>query len=537
MLVDVERGVPCALRDGTVLAADVWRPRGTGPFPVLLVRLPYNKATGATFTYAPPPWYAARGYIVVVQDVRGRHASGGDFVPLVHEVEDGEDAVAWAARLPGADGRVGMYGGSYLGWVQLAGAVASPPALRCIAPAVIAPDGHRWAWRGGAFNLHFARSWMLEVTGAEPACVETGTRPLREAAIVADGEPGGFLGRWIDHPDPHDPFWQSSNLTPRLPQIDVPGLHIGGWYDMFVEGTIRAFADVQEHGGPGGRSRQRLHIGPWWHFPWCAQMGDADFGDDARNTIDELQIRWFDRWLGDRRNGVDEEPAAHVFVMGTNRWWAGDTFPPPARSLSLYLTGGGRANGQDGDGQLAFEAPADDPPDAFYYDPAEPTSSLGGRSCCFPESAPMGPYDQRPAHRYPIVLVYRSEPLRDDLCVMGAIESSIHLESTALDTDVVVQLCDEHPDGRVLNVLEGIQRTAGAPPPYRVELGMTAITFRSGHRIRIAVTSSLYPAYDRNHNDGGREVTNASDTRVVAWQTVHHDAARPSSITLPVVGV
>jgi putative CocE/NonD family hydrolase len=221
--------------------------------------------------------------------------------------------------------------------------------------------------------------------------------------------------------------------------------------------------------------------------------------------------------------------------MGANRWWAGDTFPPPSRPLPLYLTSGGRANTQDGDGQLVYTPPAEAPPDGYYYDPGEPVASLGGRSCCFPDSAPMGPYDQRPVHRYPIVLVYRSEPLRDDLCIMGAVEATIHLESTADDTDVVVQLCDERADGRVLNVVEGILRTAGEHPPYRVELGMTAFTFRAGHRIRVAITSSLHPAYDRNHNGGGREVTQGADTRQVAWQTVHHDAARPSSITLPVV--
>ncbi|MDX6593248.1 MAG: uncharacterized protein QOJ13_2444 [Gaiellales bacterium] len=549
MLV-IERDIEMRTSDGTVLRADVYRQRGAGELPVLLVRLPYNKATGAMFTYAPPHWFAEQGYMVVVQDTRGRYASDGVFEPLFHEERDSAEAVEWAARLPGCNGRVGTYGGSYLGWVQLAAAVAQPPSLQAIAPAVISPDAHRWAWRNGAFNLHFALSWMVE-TSVE-RLERAGRRdmlddavqalagfdslvlhqPLLDIPLVADELVGSFIRDWAAHPDPADPYWAPVDFTPRLDRIAVPGLHIGGWYDMFVEGTIAAFQVAQAANG-----RQRLLVGPWYHIPWSRELGCADFGPEAASMSDHVQVRWFDRWLKDEPNGVDEEPPVEVFIMGANTWWRGDAFPPAeAVELSLHLTSAGRANGSGGDGKLVAEPPGDSLPDHFYYEPYEPIPSLGGRSCCFPDVAPMGPRDQSDIHRYPTVLVYDSEPLREPITVLGFVRAEICFDSTVGDTDLVAQLCVHRPDGRVINVIEGIARVRGADGGrVDIELGATGIEFAAGHRVRLMLTSSLFPFYDRNHNNGHRDVDGGPGGTVTAMQTILHDSAHPSRLVLPVV--
>jgi putative CocE/NonD family hydrolase len=547
VLVTVEHDVEMRTPDGVALRSDIYRPTADAPLPVLLVRLPYNKATGPIFTFAPPQWYAERGYIVVVQDTRGRYASEGTFTPLVHEEQDSATAIEWAARLAGSNGRVGTYGGSYLGWVQLAAAVAQPPALAATAPAVISPDAHRWAWRNGAFNLHFALSWMLEV-GADRLeragrpddraaldhalgafSVVAGHRPLRSLDLVRDELIGDFLRLWMDHPDPDDPLWEPIDFTDRLDQVAVPSLHVGGWYDMFVEGTIKAFTAAQAANG-----RQRLLIGPWFHFPWTRIVGEIDFGRNAVNPIDNLHVRWFDRWLKDDRNGIDEEPPVEVFVMGSNTWWRGDQFPPAGvADVNWYLASGGRANGSDGDGSLVPEAPTGQSPDHYYYDPGEPFPSIGGRSCCFPDAAPMGPYDQSGVHRYPTVLIYDSECLAQPLTVLGKARAEVFFDSTVGDTDIVVQLCDRQPDGRAVNVCEGIQRVRDANGDrVDIELGATGIQFAAGHRIRIAVTSSLFPAYDRNHNNGRRDIDGGPGGTVTAMQTVLHDAEHPSRLVL-----
>lgn len=556
--VAIDRDVPMRTEDGIELFADVYRPTGDGSHPVLLVRLPYNKATGAIFTYAPPAWYARHGYIVVVQDTRGRYRSQGVFDPLVNEFTDSHTAVEWAARLPGGNGEVGMYGGSYLGWVQLAAAVEQPPSLRACAPAVIGPDGHSWAWRNGAFNLAFALSWTLEVGHheTERAGQADGRRELTQAltnfVCAASYQPivelpalrfarCAFFHEWASRPSPTDPYWQARSVGNRLNRVDVPALHIGGWYDMFVEGTIRSFTSIQKAGSAQARGRQRLLIGPWFHYPWTRLTGETDFGPEAENPIDELQVRWFDRWLKGIRNGVDEEPPVTLFILGANRWWSGDRFPEPSDRYRLFLTSQGRANTARGDGLLTPDLPGDDPPDVYYYDPLEATASAGGHSCCLSGYTPMGPVDQASLQESPTLLIYDTEILEQDLLVIGEARVALHAATTATDTDFTAKLCDVHPDGRVINLLEGIVRTSFSAPTTRagevafhdIPLGTTAAVIAAGHRVRLEIASSNFPAYDRSHNNGSRDLSGGPGRTVTAIQTVFHDSLRPSHLSLP----
>lgn len=560
--VEVEQGLEVRVNDGTRLCADVYRPRAPGPHPVLVVRTPYDKLNGGATTYCNAAWYAAHGYIVVVQDVRGRHASQGTFYPLVNEEADGAPTVDWAAALPGSNGRVGMYGGSYPGWVQLAAAVSRPRSLYAIAPANIAADGHRWAWRDGAFNLAFALSWGIVEIGTTIAARHDHAEfrnqlreaqfryndllrqgPLRDLPILTRSPADclRFLVDWMDHPSAEDPYWTHIDFSKRYDDINVPGLHIGGWYDMFIEGTIAAFREIQEHGGPAARGRQRLIVGPWWHNPWVPSIGELDFGPNAISEIDELQVRWFDRWLKERDNGVEDEAPIKLFLLGTNRWADFDEFPPPnTRELALHLRSRGRANSMYGDGTLTRETPHDEPPDTYAYDPEFPTPSIGGRSCCDASLAPMGPYDQRSVEQALTVLCYDSELLEHDVTVIGRVVVDVYAASTSSDTDFVAKLIDVHPDGRAINLVEGITRTgaiaeAGTVGRYEIDLGFTAAVLRVGHRVRVEVSSSAFPFYDRNHNNGSRDTTESLDGARAALQTIFHDCERPSRVVLPIV--
>jgi putative CocE/NonD family hydrolase len=252
---------------------------------------------------------------------------------------------------------------------------------------------------------------------------------------------------------------------------------------------------------------------------------------------DHLQVRWFDRWLKDDQNGVDDEAPVEVFVMGANTWWRGDEFPPrESAEWSLHLASDGRANGSGGDGRLVPESPAG-VPDHYYYEPYEPIPSLGGRSCCFPDVAPMGPRDQSGIHRYPTLLVYDSEPVHAPLTVLGLVRAEIYFDSTAPDTDLVAQLCVHRPDGQVINIVEGIARVrAAGGGRVDIALGATGIEFAPGDRIRLMLTSSLFPFYDRNHNNGHRDVDGRPSGTMTAMQTVLHDPAHPSRLVLQVVG-
>lgn len=566
--VRVEEDVWMRTRDGTRLSADVYRPAAEGSFPVILMRSPYDRRTALTISgFAPPKWYARQGYIVVLQDTRGRGASEGVFQPFEYEASDGYDAVEWAARLPGSTGKVGMYGFSYVGATQMLAAVMRPPSLRCICPGFTSSQYHEgWIYRGGAFSLAFGLSWSVGLAqdtarrrgleGLErelrqallqPAALYE-HMPLRDLPALTGHDLAPYYREWLEH-EARDAYWERWSLESRYHNVDVPALHIAGWYDIFLDGTIRNFLGIRRDGTASARSRQRLLVTPWAHTPWGPAVGCMDFGAQAENRIDDLQLRWFDRWLKNRPNGVDEEPPVDLFVMGENAWRRSHAWPVPGtQHVDCYLHSHGRANSRYGDGRLDQTPPADEAPDYFTYNPRIPVVSLGGRSCCNPVVTPMGPADQRPVEASGSVLVYTSHPLSEPLEVTGPVTAELWAATSAVDTDWTMKLVDVHPDGAAINVADGIVRAKfresrleprllepNAVLRYDIDLGATSNLFEAGHCIRVEVASSNFPTYDRNPNTGRPLGVDAISSAVTARQTVFHDAARPSRIRLPIV--
>jgi putative CocE/NonD family hydrolase len=554
--VAIELDAPARMRDGTVLRADVYRPHGDGPWPTLLARLPYGKHEWAMMEWLDPLAAARAGFMVVVQDTRGRFASEGEWTPLAHERADGFDTVEWAARLPGSNGRVGMFGCSYLGSAQWMAAVEQPPSLAAIAPGLTwcePLDGLHA--RGGALELGLMAPWSLEMAaGLLPrlalseaerrqrletliddydALVASGYQqlPLTELApLLRAGAPD--LGGLRMQREPHVAEW--TRVAGLHDRVTVPSLNVGGWHDLFIQGTLDNYAAMAALGRPA-----RLIVGPWTHKAFADPIGELSFGMRARRLggpshpegdLTGVQLAWFRRHLAPADAGADarepDEPPVRIFVMGRNRWRDERAWPPVrARSERWFLSG---------DGALRPGAPrGDDRPSEFRYDPGDPVPTHGGALLMAP-SFPLGPLDQARIEARPDVLLFTSAPLERELEVTGRVRVVLHAESSAPSTDWVARLCDVHPDGRSYNVCDGIARVAqGADAPGRVEVDLwsTSIAFLAGHRLRVHVTSSSFPRWDRNLNTGDQRAPRMA----VARQRVHHDAERPSWIELPVI--
>ena len=551
--VTVELDVPATMRDGTVLRANVYRPAGDGPWPVLLTRLPYGKDLPGGTLLLDPVQAGRRGYMVVVQDTRGRFASDGDWEPFRCEAEDGYDTVAWAAALPGADGQVGMYGASYYGNTQWMAAIERPPALKALIPFITWSeplDGT--IARGGALELGTGANWTLlqgmnqlmrrhnrdrPAMGRAVAALMADydrleaenywTLPLGGFQPIARHNIAGLMGlQALDNAAAADHF----RVAGKHPRVTVPTFNVGGWYDIFLHGTIENYLAMREQGVPS-----KLLIGPWAHTAYANPIGERNFGYgaqlafmDLRIDFLSLQLRWFDHWLKGIDAGLLDEPPVRIFVMGLDRWRDEADWPlPRAVETVWYLHGGGG---------LSQEAPgAGEGSDGYAYDPADPVRTHGGALLMTPEFRP-GPLDQRPVEARADVLVYTSPPLERDVEVTGPVKVLLWAATSAVSTDWVARLCDVFPDGRSINIADGISRVRGEPgvPAERdIDLWATSNVFRAGHRIRLQVTSSCFPRWDRNLNTGDRA---AEGTRMeVARQTVLHDASRPSRILLPAV--
>ena len=567
--VTVERDVPATMRDGVVLSADVYRPHQDGEFPVLLQRTPYDKKVAQGITYRHPVWYARHGYIVVVQDTRGRFASDGEFAPFIHEGEDTADSIAWAAGISGSDGRVAMYGFSYSGAVQLLGAIEKPEKLVCMVPSFTGSDFFDgWTYIGGAFSLAFIVSWVQPllaipdlikrnaIDGATTLAHRSNdfpelysTQPLGEFPLLRDVGAAPYFFEWLEH-DTRDDYWKKISIRDRHEKIIAPGLHVGGWYDTFVEGTIQNFCALSALAEDDEQRAQRLVIGPWVHMPWAQSSGAVDFGEAGRNVVDDLQVSWFNYWLKGEGNLSDWAPV-RLFLMGDNRWCDYDAWPPSnAIERKYFLQSSGGALSLSGDGTLVNHAPPEEePPDVFVYNPSMPVPSAGGRSCCVADVAPLGPMVQTHIEIRNDVLVYSTPPLTEDLEVVGTIFLVLYAATDALDTDWTAKLCDVDTAGRSINLCDGIIRaryrdslehpTFIEPKKvyeYRIKVGSTANKFKRGHRIRLEITSSNFPMFDINLNNGQRTGEAVSLTGQVATQVVFHDALRPSHLIVPVIG-
>ena len=565
--VKVERDVPAKMRDGVTLRADIYRPDADGKFPVLLKRTPYNKSgSGHENDFAREA--ASRGYIVIMQDVRGRYTSEGEWYPFIHEAEDGYDTVEWAAALPYSDGRVGMWSGSYVGATQMLAATAHPPHLAGICPVVTASNYHDgWTYQGGAFEQWFNESWTSglaqdtlnrDVQKATNALLGVNTLPLTTYPLFNLSSPSRvdastyglapYFLEWLHHPD-YDDYWKSINLEEHYTDIRVPALHIAAWYDIFLGGSLRNYMGLRAHAATEeARKGQHLFVTIGGHAGGGRKIGDLDFGPEAEK-YDETQItlRWYDFLFKGVQNEFASGKPVTIFVMGPNQWRQEDDWPVArAKATKYFLHSQGAANSSRGNGSLSTYAPASEPADKFTYSPLKPVPTTGGPLCCDSVHLAPGPKDQRAVEERDDVLIYSTPPLEHDLEVTGPVRLEFFASSSAVDTDFTAKLVDVSPDGSAINIAEGILRAKyrdsretstllapGKVYSLAIDLWATSNVFRAGHRIRLEVSSSNFPRFDRNLNTGESAATSSKWTS--ANNTILHDAAHPSALLLPVV--
>lgn len=554
------RGVDCRIaqsvrmpmRDGVELCATVHLPLDEGRYPAVLVRTAYNRS-GMFDRFFPD-----HGMAYIVQDTRGRYDSEGQHYPFVSEAEDGEDTIRWIARQPWCDGNVGMYGPSYLAAVQFLAAPLCPDVFKAATPMFMSGDCWKRAYYcDGAFSLGLTWSWLsFEVPGRVSKAAQMPRLDVKKILLsvpVADMDQLTGAGRvqayqdyvrnnrYGGHP------WELLNIRGRAADFKTPALLIGGWYDNYAAEAADTFVDFRRHAAtPELRDSHRLLIGPWSHgFHGSSNLGEVDYGPDAL-CEDSAPRRWLDCMLHGKPASAFMEKPVRLFVMGINRWRDEDDWPlPRTRYTPYYLHEGGR---------LSVQAPrASESPDRYTYDPRDPVYALGGNHSIGPYNPGLydfckpGSFDQRPVECRPDVVCYTTDPLAEDTEVTGRVSLVLHASSSAPDTDFVAKLTDVHPGGRSMNVTEGVIRARfrngiwdrpalmnpGTVYAFTIDLQVTAHVFLKGHSIRLDVTSSNFPVWDRNLNTGNDPAT---DTEIrTANQVIHHDAVRPSRLILPLV--
>jgi hypothetical protein len=545
------------MRDGTVLRADIYRPDTAVPVPVIVVRTPYDRSQPLIPPSAIDPERAVdAGFAVVCQDSRGRFASEGRFYPFVDDGRDGYDTVEWAATQPWSTGAVGMAGRSYCGAAQWLAAAEQPPHHKALFPVAIGSDFYDgWIYQGGAFQLGFNLFWALLIEAprqAPRATTHARHLPLTTVPVLRDlGSRASFYFDWLDHPT-DDAFWQRLAISRHYGRVLVPGYNVTGWYDVFLRGTLDNFARMRVEGGSAvARRGQKLLVGPWGHGSTYGPYPDHSFPTFAPGDaldLAEVQLRYFSRYLKEERNGIDEEPPVRIFVMGENRWRNEEDWPlARTRYTPWYLH---EPAGEGAPRPLSPVVPGEEAPDVYVYSPGDPAPTVGG-----PTSLPAllfgnssGPHDQRRVEERPDVLTYTSAPLERPLEVTGPLQMQLFAATSAPDTDFVAKLMDVHPDGESRILAEGILRARfregfdeprpvepGAVHAYRIDLVATAHVFAAGHRVRVAVTSSSFPRFDRNPNTGHALGVDGPDDLRPACQTIFHDRERPSHILLPVI--
>ena len=554
--VDLERNVEMDTRDGVTLRSDVYRPLGNGPWPVLLHRTPYGKDFVHDGHYMHPGWYVRNGFVVVVQDVRGRFGSDGEFVPYLHELADGYDTVEWAAALEGSNGRVGMYGASYPGMVQYLAAVEGPPSLGAISPTVAAADLHsHWTYEGGALRLfvpHWTAALLMEIgirrgdpeltaRGKAIRAIPSAAGAWLGSAAPADLEPlehAGFYKEWIEHPT-NDAFWKERSALHRMDSVDCAVLHIGAWFDTFLEGALAAYQELASR--PDG-PEQWLIIGPWGHLPGGERIGDLTTGPQARGTVnlDRVQVDFFHRHL-DGEADEPKESRTRYYVLFENEWRTGPAWPPPGTDTTLYLRSNGSANTVGGDGRLDASPPEEpEPADLYHFVPRIPVAAAGGHTCCDENAMPAGPRSQHFLERLPEILVYSTAPFTEQITIAGSVTARLWTATEAASADYVARLCLVH-NNRSLNISDGIKRiTADEMAEGRDEDGVveveihmqsTAALIRPGDQLRLHVTSGAFPAFDVNPQTGALPAETSVWDGVAAMHGVCHEPGRESSLT------
>ncbi|MFN3927785.1 MAG: CocE/NonD family hydrolase [Pseudanabaenaceae cyanobacterium] len=491
----VQRKIKIPMRDGVQLTADIYRPKNVDtPLPVLLMRLPYGRAIASTVVYKHPSWYADQGYIVVIQEVRGTGNSEGKFYPFKYEYNDGFDTVEWCIQtIPNNNGKLGMYGFSYQGVTQLQTAVTQPQGLVTICPCMASADLYEgFLYWGGALCWEFVLTWAVQLTQIraqskklEPEATrllkyQTEVKewlhflPIDQIPILKDEPLADFFFDWINHPTGAEAYWQELNPLSYFSKYDLPALHIAGWADIFIKGTITTWQEAKKC----TKQPQYLLVPPYAHFPWTAKIGDLDFGIVAYKDIDKIQIAWFDYWLKGMDNGIISSKPVQLFLMQKNQWLELDNLP--TQQLILYLGANFSLHFSPQDSHSL--------PDIFVYDPCVPT--------------PGGSYftDHASISQRWDILVYKTDPLIDKIDVIGEPVMYLSAVSSSPQNDWVIKLLDIDPDGREILVTMGVLRSTALPETnqiYLIKLNPTAYTFLTGHRIGLGIACGAFPTIDR----------------------------------------
>ncbi len=549
--VKKEFHVKVPMRDGVLLSADIFRPSVEGAFPVMLMRTPYDN----NGLIAKSIQYAKRGYAVVAQDCRGRYDSEGEFYAWHDEAKDGYDTQEWVGRQPWCNGKIGTAGGSYLGLVQWLAAPLQSPYLKTMVPRVITSNFYDSPnYSGGAFQLALNMLWGFRQLGRTNQNIEHynwpdffSTLPLITADEAA-GRKIAFWKDWVKHPS-YDDYWKEVSIEEKYEQIKVPALIMGGWFDLYSKQTFVNYNGMVQRGGTEeARKGTKMIMGAWPH-PLSASTitGEVDFGPDSQFDLEGMELRWFDYWLKGIDNGIMNEAPIKLFIMGANYWRDEYEWPlAQTQYVNYYFHSSGRANSLSGDGTLSTTLPEDEPPDRYTYNPDNPVPTLGGNNCCSPNIVAWGAYDQRPAERRNDVLVYTTPPLTEDIEVTGPIFVKLYASSSTSDTDFTAKLVDVFPDGYAMNLCDGIIRARyresfeeaklmefGTVYEFTIDCWVTGNVFKAGHRIRVDISSSNFPRFDRNPNTG-HEFGMDSELSI-AEQTVYHNRNYPSHIILPVI--
>ena len=559
--IRIERHKAVPMSDGVVLYADVYLPAAPGKYPTLVTRTPYGVQRDGVHEMMVK--FAQHGYAVVVQDVRGRYESEGKWEPFRDEARDGFETIEWAAKQPFSNGRVATQGGSYVGHNQWAAASKKPPHLVAAFPSLASTNIYaNWLTMGGAFRLSFNYGWgvvrmpdriMLPQYWHTESYMPEKLKydnilmhlPLNNADVANEGDVVQHYRDWLEHAS-DDEYWKSISDEERLDQISVPVHTLGGWFDIFIMGTVNGYMGVKNHGAtPEARKGTRMIIGPWGHGP-TQSFGGVDFTPAAMIDMFDLQLSFYDYHLKGIQNGLDEEKPVKLFYMGVNKWRSESDWPVPGTQYrELYLTGTGPANSVRGEGMLTFTRPEKSGSDSYRYDPESPVPTTGGNNCCGTPTV-AGPADQRPLERRDDLLVYTSDFMSESLTIAGPVKMKLHAATDGPDTDWMIKLTDVYPDGYSMPVSEGILRARFREGldkikllkpdqvyEYAIELTPTANVFLPGHRIRVDITSSNFPQFDRNPNTG-EPLGSGSKTRV-ARQTIYHGGNYLSQIIVPVV--
>lgn len=553
-------GVMVPMRDGVTLSSDLYFPVAKGKFPTILIRTPYNNSSSRYDRYGK--FYASRGYVLVIQDCRGRYDSEGEWYPFVGHEYDGYDTIEWIANQPWSNGKVGMTGVSYVGYVQWMAASENPPHLTCIfsygSPSSV--YGDTW-FSFGTLYLMDAITWAFLMDGRtnQNMGVHDWLNLKDHLPLMTLDE---FLGRkigywkdWLSHPN-YDKYWTKQSMIGRYHKINIPSVTVTGWYDDGQHGSLENYYGVMREGTEIAKKNAKLIIGYWRHggpYPhtnnYYTKLGAFDFGHDALLDLETYELRWFDYWLKGYKNNIMNEPRVKLFILGKNEWRDEAGWPlPDTKYTKFYFHSNGKANTLFGDGLLNTSPPKKESPDKYVYDPADPVPSVRGGTGAR-GGISSDPIDQRINEKRMDVLCYTSDVLKENIEITGPIKVILYASSSAKDTDFCGKLVNVYPNGAAYNVCYAASGLVSArfreslenPSPiepgkiykYEIELRPTGFIFKKGHRIRVEISSSDFPVFNRNLNTGMNPYT--STEMVKAKQTIYHSSEYPSHIILPVI--